>query len=158
MFHRLQRFNRGRKTARPSISTGSRNGSANLKMKPKNAGVANFLLLGDGLDHEVRAVADVSRRAEKHRADADGEDLQGCCAEQFMDVAGAGHAEKRAQETEIRRRIVERAGQHARAPEKNAGRGMLRRATARRFDSASPSAGIIVAKIPANKMATSRIG
>jgi len=36
----------------------------------------DFLPLGDGLDHEVRAVADVSRRAEKNRADADGQNVR----------------------------------------------------------------------------------
>ena len=34
-----------------------------------------FSRLGDGFHHEIRAVADVGCRAEKHRADADGQDV-----------------------------------------------------------------------------------
>ena len=110
-------------------------------------------MLGDGFDHEIRTVADVGRRAKKYRADADGQDLS-CAWKAVCDVFRAGHAVKRAQEAKIRRRVVQHGGQRARAPEKNPGEGFGPSNSFACRPSQS-SAGIIVEKIPANKMATS---
>ena len=40
----------------------------------EKGGCVDFLVVGDGFDHEVRAVADVGVRPEKDRADAHGEE------------------------------------------------------------------------------------
>src|SRR5882762_9413308 len=41
----------------------------------EEAGRVDLLLVGDGFDHEVGTVADVGIRAEKHRTDADRDDV-----------------------------------------------------------------------------------
>src|SRR5450755_85444 len=71
-----------------------------LEDEAKEGRRRNFLLLGDSLDHEVRAVADVGERAKKNGPDTDGQDGMLLLREQLMDVAGARHAGKRAQETQ----------------------------------------------------------
>src|SRR5881394_3472814 len=55
--------------------------------EPQKCGSADVLLIGDGLDHEVRAVADVSVGAKKNRPNADRENVfvAGQIAEQETD-------------------------------------------------------------------------
>jgi hypothetical protein len=46
-----------------------------LENQAHKAGGVDFLVVGDGFNHEIGAIADVSIGAEKDRPDADGEDV-----------------------------------------------------------------------------------
>ncbi len=67
-----------------------------LENKSEEGWRGDPLLLGDSFDHEVRTVADVGGRAEKHGGDADGQDVTGVSGEQAVDVLRTGHPVQRA--------------------------------------------------------------
>jgi len=112
-------------------SIGNRKGSVNFKTNPGNAGVRTFCWSATAFNHEIRPVADVSGRAGKTPPDADGQQAQGVRVQQFANILCAKRAEKRVEKTEIRWRVVKHAGQRARAPEKDPGRGVLTQPLAR---------------------------
>jgi len=90
---------------------------------------ADSPLVGDGLDHEIRAVADVGGRAKEHRAETDGEQARRVLMQQLRDFLRAGHAEKRIQKTEIRRRVCQARWTKCPCPEKNSRARAGRQAT-----------------------------
>ena len=82
-------------------------------------------MVGNGLDHEIRPVADVSVRAKKDRADADGDEGGLRLRDQGRNLIRACGPKQRAEETQIRRCIVQRARQRPAAPEEKSRRGIL---------------------------------
>ncbi len=83
-------------------------------------------VLGDALDHEVRAVADVGACAPKHRADAEGDQIVIVGGDETAgvgDVLAGEQTDGRREEAEVGRRVVEHGGEQAAAPVKLAGRG-----------------------------------
>ncbi len=59
-------------TSQTMTSTGSRKGRVNFSDILQERRHPHAVLPGNGLDHEVRAVADVGGRAKKNGGDADG--------------------------------------------------------------------------------------
>ncbi len=116
----------------------------------------DFLVVGDGFDHEIWAVADVGVRTEENCASADGEDGGGMLLQQCWHIAAKPVAPTRALKKLRYVGALSSTLDNAPLPKKKQpGVGEPRLPA---LDASQSRAGIIVAKIPMKRIATSLMG